>query len=405
MGNQMLFDMSVIDVCAYFGCPMDRFVSAPIVMFSTRDIFTSQVGKCQAIIGDGLSMGRTCCGVFRCPEPLQNNRHRFCAEHNRLHDVCAIVGCENPVLQTTVNDPKGGPPKVIKKKTCLLPVHQQIEKKHGERSTGSFLYKERLQHAQISQPVDPFSHSRLVPEEDVQEDFESYTMRNALAAGSSGVTVTFSLQKNPGSVGVMDQDSETASLPGPPVPCPSKSPAGNQPTFKALFGRRRTHNEQTLVRPCGVIFARATMFGAEAVSNFLVMVKNAFSVPGAHKPEHIFYDTNCLARQQAEKDPWFKGIGMCVDAWHFRNKHATSHAYCQLNCNPAMYPELMDDFSAWFFNTSIAEQTNAWLGGYHSMCREMLPAKFDFFLDEMIRLRNIEVINRLERQGHHPINL
>lgn len=62
----------------------------------------------------------------------------------------------------------------------------------------------------------------------------------------------------------------------------------------------------------------------------------------------------------------------------------------------------MDAFGKWFFNTSIAEQTNAWLGGYHSMCREMLPAKFDFFLDEMIRLRNIEVIGRLERQGHHP---
>ena len=62
----------------------------------------------------------------------------------------------------------------------------------------------------------------------------------------------------------------------------------------------------------------------------------------------------------------------------------------------------MDEFLAWFFNTSVAEQTNAWLGGYHSLCREMLPAKFDFFLDEMIRLRNIEVIRRLARQGHHP---
>ena len=29
-----------------------------------------------------------------------------------------------------------------------------------------------------------------------------------------------------------------------------------------------------------------------------------------------------------------------------------------------MYPELMDASAAWFFNTSIAEQTNAWLGGY-----------------------------------------
>jgi hypothetical protein len=86
------------------------------------------------------------------------------------------------------------------------------------------------------------------------------------------------------------------------------------------------------------------------------MVKNAFSVPGAQKPEHIMYDTNCDAQQQAEKDEWFRDIGMCVDAWHFRNKHAITHQYCQLHCNPAKYPKLMDATSSWFFNTSIAEQ-------------------------------------------------
>ena len=172
-----------------------------------------------------------------------------------------------------------------------------------------------MQHTQISQPVDPFSHLRRVPEEDVQEDFKSYTVHNSLAAGSSGVV--FSLRKNLGSVGAMDQDSEAESIPPGPVPCPSKSPAGNQPTFKALFSWCRTHNEQTLVQPFGVIFAQATMFGVKAVSNFFVMVKNTFSVPGAHKPEHIFYDANCLAHQQAEKDSWFKGIRMCVNTWHF----------------------------------------------------------------------------------------
>ena len=35
------------------------------------------------------------------------------------------------------------------------------------------------------------------------------------------------------------------------------------------------------------------------------------------------------------------------------------------------------------------------------MCREMLPAKFDFFLDEIIRLRNIEVIGRKGRAVIH----
>ena len=117
------------------------------------------------------------------------------------------------------------------------------------------------------------------------------------------------------------------------------------------------------------------------------MVKNAFSVPGAQKPEHVvIYDSNCAAKQQvmASKDPFFETVGMCVDVWHFLNKHKVSHIFCQQHCNPAMYPELMNEQGGWFFNTLVAEQTNVWLGGYHSICCEMLPMKFDFFLDKMI---------------------
>jgi len=182
---------------------------------------------------------------------------------------CAVNGCNNPVEEVFTEDPKGGPPKVSKKKTCSLPIHQQIETKHQQCSTGSFLYKQWLQHAQISQPVDSFSCSHCVQEQDIQEDFESYIV--------NGQTIMLDTVKNPGTIGVADDTTE------PTKPCPSKSMDGNQ-TLKAQFGRRWTHNEQTLVRPCGVIFARATMFGAEAVSNFLVMVKNAFCVSGAQKP-------------------------------------------------------------------------------------------------------------------------
>lgn len=40
-----------------------------------------------------------------------------------------------------------------------------------------------------------------------------------------------------------------------------------------------------------------------------------------------------------------------------------------------------------FFNTSIAEQTNAWFGKYHAMCREMGSVFFEFFLNQMILLK------------------
>jgi hypothetical protein len=43
--------------------------------------------------------------------------------------------------------------------------------------------------------------------------------------------------------------------------------------------------------------------------------------------------------------------------------------------------------------------------GYHSICREMLPAKFNFFLDEMIKLRNIEQLKKLEIDSQNPWQL
>lgn len=132
------------------------------------------------------------------------------------------------------------------------------------------------------------------------------------------------------------------------------------------------------------------------------MVKKAFSVPGALKLHYLFYDSNCQARKQAVKDPWFKDVIMCVDVWHFENKHKANDMYCRNHCNPHNYPELLDELGKWFFNTSVAEQVNAWLQGYHSICREMLVVKFNFFLDEMIRLRNTELLKRLEKEGHAP---
>ncbi|KAJ2927262.1 hypothetical protein H1R20_g9835, partial [Candolleomyces eurysporus] len=240
-----------------------------------------------------------------------------------------------------------------------------MEKRREERTNASFLLKTRLQRARNLFSTDLHHLPTLMAgHSDMVEDDETY-----VTDGMGGVSME--VRRGKGSIGLADNTLD-------PSDCPSKSESGNV-KYKAQFGRLHTHNEQTLVRPCGVVFARATMYGAEAVSNVLVLIKQAFSVPGARKPEHIFYNSNCDAHQQAQKDPWFSGIGMCVDVWHFKNKHKVSHEYCQMYCNPAQYPELMDEFGNWFFNTSVAEQTNAWLGRYSSICHEMTPVRFDFF--------------------------
>ena len=50
--------------------------------------------------------------------------------------------------------------------------------------------------------------------------------------------------------------------------------------IRAQFGRKRTHNEQIMVAPCGMIIARATFFGAEAVST--VVVRRLLGIPCTH---------------------------------------------------------------------------------------------------------------------------
>ncbi|KAJ6462258.1 hypothetical protein C8R47DRAFT_1327226 [Mycena vitilis] len=333
--------------------------------------------KCQIIVSDGINMGFPCCGTFRCTEHLTNNRHRFCTTHFDLHGVCAVNGCDNLVAPGA--------------KTCTLPAHAKMEKLHIERGKAAFILKERLQKHRMTHPNSTVPPDETTPDGEMQDEDDVETFEVDAAGG-----VRMRTQKHPGSIGVDDTRDECEA---------KKDEAGNQKQT-AQLGRRRTHNEQTLIRPCAVFHARATMYGAEAVSNVLLFVEAAFSVPAAHKPEHLVYDTNCDAKQQVHAHPeewaWFSDMGMCVDVWHFLNKHATTHVFCQEHCNPADYPELMGPDGQWFFNTSVAEQANVWLGGYHSMCREMLPVKYNFFLDEMIRLRNQMVVAKLAQDGHNP---
>ena len=49
--------------------------------------------------------------------------------------------------------------------------------------------------------------------------------------------------------------------------------------------------------------------------------------------------------------------------------------------------------------TSILQQTNVWLGGYHSMCREMRVDKYNYFLDEMIMRKNRLMKAKLAKDG------
>ena len=120
-------------------------------------------------------------------------------------------------------------------------------------------------------------------------------------------------------------------------------------------------------------------------------------------PEFFIFDNNCKLDAHIKRigDTHFINTGKPVDVFHFTSKHKVTDTHCQLNCNPAAFPELIGNGS-WKINTSICEQTNVWIGGYQAILRDMGMIRYNFFLDEMIRRKNRYVISQLSKIGSTP---
>ncbi len=95
-------------------------------------------------------------------------------------------------------------------------------------------------------------------------------------------------------------------------------------------------------------------------------------------------------------------IGLPVDVFHALRKHKDTDDFCALNCNPAGYPELYNALNQWIFNSSAAEQANVWFGKFLPVVREMGELHYNFFLDEMILIRNEFTVSVLQKRGRRP---
>ena len=51
---------------------------------------------------------------------------------------------------------------------------------------------------------------------------------------------------------------------------PVEASQAKEGKLRAQFGCKRTHNEQIIVAPCGMIIAHETFYGAEAVTSVIV---------------------------------------------------------------------------------------------------------------------------------------
>ncbi|KAF8815547.1 hypothetical protein BYT27DRAFT_7225037 [Phlegmacium glaucopus] len=145
------------------------------------------------------------------------------------------------------------------------------------------------------------------------------------------------------------------------------------------------------IAPCGMILVHETFFRAEEIETCADQIT-------------FFFDNNYSLAKHIKNDPFFKDIGLTVDIFHFNCKHSVKDKFCY--CNPIIYTELHGENSkAWYFNSSIAEQTNVWLGGFHAILHEMLVERYNFFLDKMILLQNRMTHNKLQKEGHCPFTI
>ncbi|KAK7020302.1 hypothetical protein R3P38DRAFT_3194859 [Favolaschia claudopus] len=298
--------------------------------------------KMQSAHCDGDTIGHRCCKFHDCKAPLASNRDHHCPKHAHLALKCAVIECSEKVTPGH--------------RTCGDTAHRALETAYFSRGKALFQLRSRLKKAGVAVPNDSLS-----PGDNIEDDDEVIIQGN----------------------------------------CDGKSEAGNR-TLRAYFGARRTHNEQLIMRSCGVILARATLFGSESVSAVNEFAKRVFPTPES-TPEFFVFDNNCQldAHQRATRDTHLKNTGKPVDVFHFKCKHKLTDLHCQRYCNPAAFPELICD-GKWRFNTSICEQTNVWFGGFISIVQDMEVTRYNFYLDEMIKRRNRYIVAQLEAKGHFP---
>lgn len=171
----------------------------------------------QPAVCDGDTIGHRSCRVHDCKVPLSTHNHRFCPVHDHLKTRCAVTNCISEVTPGF--------------RTCEDVEHRALEKAYFQRGKALFQLRSRLKKAGIAVPPDS------VPLED---------------------------DSHPDN----DEEMVIESSPSGPLEvldCAGKPEEGNR-RLRAYFGGRRTHNEQLIMRPCGVILSRATFYGSEAVS-------------------------------------------------------------------------------------------------------------------------------------------
>lgn len=179
---------------------------------------------------------------------------------------------------------------------------------------------------------------------------------------------------------------------------PHDEEASSVPQRKHFFSPSRFYCVETICAPCGVVKAWAKFAKAESPTNILRFMDSVYPTPESH-PAYVCIDKACLVLRTAVANPdfssWTTTSRFIVDAYHYQN-HRTTDWMCQTYCNPAptdgSAPNLVvvehdnqgrPQYKR-AFNTQACEQLNAWMGGFESILKRMVPGNFNWFLHAML---------------------
>ncbi|KAF7343018.1 hypothetical protein MVEN_01732000 [Mycena venus] len=97
----------------------------------------------RSTVTDGITIGRPCCAVHDCLEPLPTVKRRFCTLHRELEKQCTVTTCD-------LNADRGF-------RTCTIPEHRRLESYHYLQGKAMFQLKHCLERLKISQTHDSLS--------------------------------------------------------------------------------------------------------------------------------------------------------------------------------------------------------------------------------------------------------
>ncbi|KAF7288473.1 hypothetical protein HMN09_01389500 [Mycena chlorophos] len=309
-----------------------------------EDPVTGELSFIRGGTTDGVTIGHPRCRIEKCRNPLESMKDKLCTTHAHLADRCLAHNCENKAPRGHI--------------TCSIPAHRAKEEEHKRAAEPAFLDLDR----------------RLT-----KDGVSTQTPRRKATSTST-------------------QHRSTPSKRSGPI--------------KLDLTRFWTHNDQLFILCCGVIISRTTFYHDEGVSSVAQFLISTFPKPWLF-PTHNFYDHACGLLQHLQTPvnaalfKLFECVRLVVDVFHALHHHKDDgETFCNQNTNPALCPELHDVAEGkWLLNSSIAEQTNVWYGAFQPITREMSAFRFNFFLDEMIMLRNEWFVGELGKNGKMPFTL